>query len=107
MFWYLSTDHSWNMHAQQSSWTKGLYIVPIYVPSLSLWAAMDLARLNKGTRFQLERDKIEFGYQCMFLSARFSILLNICGKKLNKIMQIKHVKDRKKKLAFSVYLIFL
>ena len=57
--------------------------------------------------FQFERDKIEFEFQCMFLTARFSILKNICGVKLNKTMQIKHVKDRKKNLAFSVYLYFL
>ena len=56
--------------------------------------------------FQFERDKIEFEFQCMFLTARFSILYNICRVKLNKNMQIKHVKDRKKNLAFSVYLFF-
>ena len=54
--------------------------------------------------FLFERDKIEFEFQCMFLTARFSILKNICGGKLSKTMQIKHVKDRKKNLAFSMYL---
>ena len=57
----------------------------------------------------LSEIKIEFEFQCMFLTARFSILYNICGVKLNKNMQIKHNinKDRKKNLAFSVYLFFL
>ena len=58
--------------------------------------------------FQFERDKREFEFQCMFLTVRFSILSKICGGgKLNKTMQIKCVKDRKKNLAFSVYLYFL
>ena len=54
----------------------------------------------------LSEIKIEFEFQCMFLTARFSILYNICGVKLNKNMQIKHVTYRKKNLAFSVYFFF-
>ena len=57
--------------------------------------------------FKFEQDKIEFEFQCMLLTAQFSILYYICRGKLNKIMQIKHVKDREKNLAFSVYLSFL
>ena len=46
MFWYLSTDSSWNVHAQQTSWTKGLYIISIYDPTLGILAAMALGRMQ-------------------------------------------------------------
>ena len=65
----------------QGPWGVGLkgQISTFSEQSLDIWAAMALMRLHRSTMFQFElawvprENKIEFEFQCMFLTAWFSI----------------------------------